>query len=249
MLATVKRSVKRSRLMAAGFIHYYRDASPGGGWGGPFNGQAFRCRIFNALLGMDFAAILETGSYLGTTTEYFAATGLPVFTVEGHPKCYGFVRARFLRKRNVSPYLGDSRFHLRRILAAMSSQTREKPLFFYLDAHWKNDLPLAEELEIILGSCAQPVIMIDDFEVAADPGYGYDKYGVGKKLEREYIEPFILRDGLSLFYPMAPSAEETGAKRGCAILVRAPAQPRLLAMPELRLAAAAKHPAERLAWP
>jgi hypothetical protein len=238
MLATIKRSIRRSRLIAAGFLRYYRDASPGGGWGGPFNGQTFRRKIFDALLKMDFAAILETGTYLGTTTEYFAATGLPVFTVEGHPKCYGFVRARFLRSPNVSPSLGDSRFHLRRILAGLGTEACKKPLFFYLDAHWKDDLPLAEELGIILERCAQPVIMIDDFEVAGDAGYGYDKYGKGKKLEREYIEPFIVRDGLSLFYPAVPSSEETGKKRGCAILVRQGAREQLMSIAELRPAIA-----------
>lgn len=238
MLARITKSLKRSRLVAVGFIHYFRDPSPGKGWGGPFNGQTFRRRIFDALMELDFAAIVETGTYLGTTTEYFAATGLPVLTVEGHPKCYGFVRARFLRKRNVSPKLGDSRFHLRRILSGLSAETRQKPLFFYLDAHWEGDLPLAEELQLILASCAQPIIMIDDFEVADDPGYGYDKYGKGKKLEREYIEPFITGDGLSLFYPAASSSDETGKKRGCAILVRQADKQRLMAISELRPAGA-----------
>ena len=30
------------------------------------------------------AAIIETGTYLGTTTEFMAATGVPVYSVEGN---------------------------------------------------------------------------------------------------------------------------------------------------------------------
>jgi hypothetical protein len=103
MFATVKRSVRRSRLMAAGFIHYYRDAPPSGVWGGPFNGQVFRRRIFDALRDMNFAAILETGTYLGTSAEYFEATGLPVFTVEGNPKCCG--RGKKLGREYIEPFI------------------------------------------------------------------------------------------------------------------------------------------------
>jgi hypothetical protein len=234
MLANLINSLKRSRLIAVGFIRYFRDASGRNAWGGPFNGQAFRRRIFDALMELNFAAIVETGTHLGTTTETFAATGLPVFTVEAQPKFYGFVRARFLRKPNVSPRLGDSRFHLRRILSGLDAEMRQKPLFFYLDAHWEKDLPLAEELQIILANCAQPVIMIDDFAVADDPGYGFDKYGNGKRLERAYIEPFLAGDGLALFYPAVSSAEETGKKRGCAILVRQADEQRLMSIAELR---------------
>jgi hypothetical protein len=78
--------------------------------------------------------------------------------------------------------------------------------------------------------------MIDDFEVPDDRGYRFDRYGEGKSLIRSYIEPFISRDNLSLFYPAAPSADESGAKRGCAILVRADKREKMMAIAQLRLA-------------
>jgi hypothetical protein len=235
MLALNRQSLKRAINIVGGFIDYVRDPAAGSKWT-PFNGQARRREIFDALTALNFAAIIETGTYLGTTTQCFAETGLPVFSVEGHPRRYGFVKARFLRFRNVSLRLGDTRLQLRKILTELSAESRNKPLFFYLDAHWKKDLPLGDELRIVLESCAQPTIMIDDFEVADDPGYGFDNYGEGKALAGEYIEPFIARHGLSAFYPAASSSEETGFKRGSIVLVKEATKGQLASMAQLRLA-------------
>ena len=237
MLRTVKSVIGRVLgEKAKGFFDYYRFPELRKAWGGPFNGQKHRQNIFAALKAFDFSAIMETGSFRGTTTELFARTGLPVFSCEGHPRIYGFARARLLGFRNVSLGFGDSRLQLRKILAELGPAGCGKPIFFYLDAHWQMDLPLAEELEIVLEACAQPVIMIDDFEVPDDRGYRFDRYGEGKSLIRSYIEPFISRDNLSLFYPAAPSADESGAKRGCAILVRADKREKMMAIAQLRLA-------------
>jgi hypothetical protein len=237
MFGLNRNSTKRAFNIVGGFIDYIRDSSRGRKWS-PFNGQAKRRQIFDALSAQHFAAIVETGTYLGTTTQYFAETGLPVFSVEGHARRYGFVKARFLRFRNVSLSLGDTRSQLRKILVKLGPEICRKPIFFYLDAHWKKDLPLAGELDIVLQFCAQPTIMIDDFEVADDAGYGFDNYGPGQALIREYIEPFIIRDKLSLFYPSARSSEETGFKRGCVVLARQSAQEGLARLPQLRLAPA-----------
>jgi hypothetical protein len=59
--------------------------------------------------------------------------------------------------------------------------------------------------------------MIDDFEVPGDPGFGYDDYGSEKALNQKYIAP---PHGLTIFYPSAPSREETGRWRGCAVLCK-----------------------------
>jgi hypothetical protein len=57
---------------------------------------------------------------------------------------------------------------------------------------------------------------VDDFQVPGDHGYGYDNYGVGKALTREYIVPLVSQFELSEFYPRTPSSVETGGRRGSA---------------------------------
>ena len=54
-------------------------------------------------------------------------------------------------------------------------------VFFYLDAHSREDLPLREEVAIIFTNRANSVAMTDDFCV---PGadYCYDDCGPGKQL-------------------------------------------------------------------
>jgi hypothetical protein len=93
-------------------------------------------------------------------------------------------------------------------------------LFFYLDAHWNEDLPLADEIDIIFGRSSNAVVMIDDFEVPGDPGFDYDDYGPGKALNAEYIAPLAEKHGLAIFYPSVPSREETGRRRGCTVLCK-----------------------------
>jgi hypothetical protein len=187
-------------------------------WGGPFNGQNFRQRIYSDLIKkINFEAIVETGTYLGTTTEFFAASGFPVYSVEANQRLYGYSSWRFFRRRDrIHLYQGDSREFLR-CLAANEDFSKSK-LFFYLDAHGREHLPLREELEIILTHWREAIVMIDDFEV---PGtdYGYDDYGPGKVLNMSYLEP-IQHLQLHAFFPAAEAKEETGMKRGCVVLCR-----------------------------
>ena len=142
--------------------------------------------------GLKPCAIAETGTYRGTTTEFMAQTGLPIYTVEANPANYGFVRARFWRTYNITPVCGDSRPALGELLdGPLRDITRHHTLFFYLDAHWNEDLPLAEEIDIAFSRCPFALVMIDDFQVPFDPGYGYDDYGAGKALVPSYIASAI----------------------------------------------------------
>ena len=69
---------------ALGVLDYYRFPDRGRAWGGPFNGQRFRQALFHEVIdAVAPAAILETGTYLGATTELLADNGLPIFTIEG----------------------------------------------------------------------------------------------------------------------------------------------------------------------
>ena len=92
-------------------------------------------------------------------------------------------------------------------------------VLFYLDAHWDDgDLPLAQELRTISEGWPDSVIVMDDFEVEGDPGYGFDEYGPGMRLSRRYLDDHVIEDYV-LLYPAAPSSSETGSRRGCGVLV------------------------------
>jgi hypothetical protein len=189
-------------------------------WGGPFNGQSGRRALWGSLMA-DFRplAIVETGSYRGTTTEYLGRAGLPVFTVEYSPRNFAFVLRRFWRHRDIKVFLGDSRTCLRRLFGGQLRRFLGGVIAFYLDAHWGGDLPLAEEIEIIFGLCPKAVVVVDDFEVPGDPGYGFDDYGPGRRLTDEYIAHLVRQFDLMVAYPVMPSSEEDGSRRGCVVLV------------------------------
>src|SRR5215472_15825325 len=68
----------------------------------PFNGQRYRQDLFHNLIEkFSPIAIVETGTYLATTTEFMAKTELPIFSVESDPLNYGLARARLWWHRNV----------------------------------------------------------------------------------------------------------------------------------------------------
>jgi hypothetical protein len=214
-----------------GMIDYYRYPKRTAGWAdGPFNGQHNREDIFRAILSrLRPLAIIETGTHFGTTTEFLAEFGLPVYTVEGNRRIYAFARAKLRKWRNIHLVQGDSREVLRRWLGDSLRSVTGSTLFFYLDAHWGPDLPLAEELGIVFDQCPAAVVMVDDFQVPDDPGYGHDDYGPGKALTVDYIAPAVERYGLVAFYPARPASEESGARRGCVVLARRAVQGATLA--------------------
>lgn len=188
LVGFVKPGLRRLLGRPVGMIDYIWFPDRGASWGGPFNGQTARQALFREIIGNTQPhAIVETGTYLGTTTEFMAQTGLPVFTIEAHPRNYGFARARFWRRRNITLLQGDSRTALRTLFDGPLQRLSSCTLFFYLDAHWNENLPLAEEIDIVFGRCPSAVVMVDDFQVPADPGYGYDDYGPGKALVSGYI--------------------------------------------------------------
>lgn len=190
-------------------------------WGGPFNGQEARRALFDQLVAaVDPAAIVETGTFRGVTTEYLAGAGRPVHTIELSPSAFGYSGERFADHNvKVKRYLGDSRVLLRWLLARRLSSAA--PVLFYLDAHGGGqELPLAAEIELIAERSPKPVIMIDDFAVPHDAGYRYDDYGPGKVLDHALIAPLLERFRMAAFYPATPSAAETGMRRGCVVLAR-----------------------------
>lgn len=195
--------------------------------GGAFNGQALRQAMFRELVGaLQPATIFETGSFHGTTTDFMAReTTAHVFTCELDPNFHWFCAQRFAAAPNITLVNLDSRQFLARYVPRFAG---DAPCLFYLDAHWDaTDLPLLEELRIVLAQAPHSIVLIDDFEVWDDPGYSYDDYGPTRRLTLDYLAPLDAL-GPRYFFPLG-SDDETGAKRGSVVLTIDPEFTALLA--------------------
>jgi predicted O-methyltransferase YrrM len=99
----------------------------------PFNGQQLRLRTVRALIrSVSPDAIVETGTFLGDTTRFFADQGIPVYSIEVKHSHHWLARLRFATDRAVRLIRADSR-------AGLAKLARERPFerpLAYLDAHW-----------------------------------------------------------------------------------------------------------------
>ena len=192
-------------------IPLFRD----GGWRGVLNGQVGRREIVSEILTtIPFTAVIETGTYRGASTGFFCElTDQPVHSVEAVPRFHHYAARRLSEYPNARLTIGDSRTFLTELVNEV-----ESPVFIYLDAHWYDDLPLADELRIIAASGIRAVILIDDFAVSDDLGYSYDDYGPARALVPEYLDAIGEISDWDRFSPSLHSAEETGGRRGCVVL-------------------------------
>jgi len=171
------------------------------------------CIILKVLEALAIDAFVETGTHKGRTCFLIASqTNLPMFSCEVNPK-YMRVARLFLK-------CFGSRVHLSRgdsvqFLNSLLTQKRFRCPLFYLDAHWYSKLPLIEELSTILNRVESFTIVIDDFRVAGDTSFGFDRYG-GTVLDWELIQQ-VLADsgrGTAAYLPAYPSSLEVGDRRG-----------------------------------
>jgi predicted O-methyltransferase YrrM len=213
----VKRLERLLSREALGYLDY-TVSEPSTRWHSrPFNGQERRKELYLEIIELlRPSAVIETGTFKGTTTRYLAESqDSPVYSCELNRRKYGYA-LHHLRpvRRRVDLRLSDSRRFLANL--AKDPEVAKTRVLFYLDAHWNDDLPLREEIEIITESWKEPVVIVDDFEV---PGtdYGFDDYGETGRLSADYLNG-LDHLGLKIFYPSAPVETETGAKRGCAVL-------------------------------
>ena len=182
------------------------------------NMQEGRQRMVLRLIDLaNSTAIIETGTYLGVTSKFLAAhTSVPIFTAEVNPEFHREATSSLAGSANVHPKLADSRTALREWSA--DDAVPKANVLFYLDAHWHEDLPLADELSLIAEFWRESLVLIDDFEVPDDPGYMFDDYGPGKRLCLDIV-PTELHGSWTPLFPTLPGREETGARKGCVLLV------------------------------
>lgn len=185
-------------------------------WGFAMNGMTSRLEATRQIIyGLKIERIVETGTFRGTTAEWFAEFGLPFETIEFYERHASFSQARLGRYPNARVFAGFSVPFLKsRIASDVSKNARQ---LFYLDAHGKGHLPLREELTLIFTAYHNAVVLIDDFKVEGDTGYGFDSYSEDDSLTLDYLSKSNL-PALWCFFPTTPSHQETGFKRGWVVL-------------------------------
>jgi hypothetical protein len=218
----------------AAFLDRYYPGDVNPWWSGPLNGQPRRQELVEALLTRcSFAAIIETGTFRGATTEWLARFGLPVFTVELDPHYYAYARWRLRKYSNVTVLPGDSAAGIRSINEGEGSRIAG-PVFAYLDAHGPGHLPLLEEVDAVRDGWDDWVAVVDDFEVPDDAGYRFEEYGPGLRMSLELLR-LDERPDVRVFWPAARSDEEAGSRKGCVILAAGAMRERLAEFELLRL--------------
>lgn len=214
-------------------LEFRFDKTLGNEFAGPFNGQTFRQSIFKDLTrSLNFAGIVETGTFRGITTAYMAENSeAKIFSVEFEPRFYHYAKWNLRKHKKVTVRNDDSRKFLEGLIRDTS--VPKSNVFFYLDAHWNDDLPLYEEVKLIAENWTDVVIMIDDFEVPDDPEYKFDDYGDGKQLNLDYIGSELLANW-AVYFPKGRGSEDTGIKRGCVVLASPGLEQKVDGVPSLR---------------
>jgi hypothetical protein len=185
---------------------------------GPFNGQRQRVAAVAAVFrAVAFETIIETGTYRALTTIHLRKISTArIATIEVNPRYFEYSKRRLGGLEGVNQFLGHSPEVLDRL--RRDAEWQAEPVFFYLDAHWLNDLPLVEELHVVRRGWHDFAALIDDFRVDGDSGYYFDDYGAGKTLALPLIAAVPEFADFHVFWPAAPSRRETGARRGWVLL-------------------------------
>lgn len=203
----------------SGVLEYYRTGSLRDSFGGAFNGQRGRIKLIESIASafpIDF--IIETGTFRGATTEFLAAHfSTPILTIEINPRFYWYSKLRLRGSKNVDLRLGSSDVVLRTF--ARGTKTLARLPFCYLDAHWQDHLPLWGEIQVIFERWPNAIILVDDFKVPGDLGYGFDDYGPSKTLDVDTLKKNLHRE-YSLYFPRLSSSDETGYKRGMVVIAQ-----------------------------
>ncbi|MEK6910278.1 MAG: hypothetical protein AABW82_00735 [Nanoarchaeota archaeon] len=158
----------------------------------PLHGDPIAIRLFEMLVKEGkIKAIVETGTFRGYTTSLLAKKfpNIPIHTCEIND--YNFKKAKENLKvfKNVSVYHNTSPKFLAQLIKDRIISDR---VLFYLDAHWLDEWPLEEEMQIISSKIKSAFIVIDDFKVPGDDRFAFDKYK-DKECSLDMVNPNIIK--------------------------------------------------------
>lgn len=150
--------------------------------------------------------VVETGSYVFSTTKWFCENFELVYTYENNEHFYSFGVDKVKTLTNVRAFLEDSILGLQKLKNKLP-----EPTIFFLDAHWGEYCPLLDELDVISTLNTIPIIVIHDFKTN-NPDLGFDRYNENDFCF-EWIENSIKKiypNGFDYYY----NTQAVGAKRG-----------------------------------
>lgn len=150
--------------------------------------------------------VVETGSYVFSTTKWLCENFDLVYTYENNEHFYGVGVDKVETFTNVRAFLEDSISGLKKLKNKLP-----EPTIFFLDAHWGEYCPLLDELDVISTLNTTPIIVIHDFKTD-NPDLGFDRYNENDFC-LEWIENHIKKiypNGFDYYY----NTQAVGAKRG-----------------------------------
>jgi hypothetical protein len=179
----------------------------------PFNGQARRWQTISAIARkFQGSHAIETGTFLGSSTPYLSSlVSGKTYTIEIDKSSANKSLKRFAQNHaalDIELILGDSAVQITNILKMIDPKNQR--IIAYLDAHWLEAIPTADEILALHNWGGVWIAIIDDFKVPAQGGYGFDRYGIVE------IGPNIVpkSKGLRVFLPSGTPEHETGSRRG-----------------------------------
>ena len=168
----------------------------------PFNDQKTRKEIVKEILeSIQFDKIIETGTLFGNTTEFFQKFNIPVVSIEISEFYFLVSKIRFIDKGNVNLINSNSSDYFNKLIPS-----KEK-IFFYLDAHSQEHIPLMNELSKCL-EFKNSIILIDDFKVPGNKNFGFDVYK-GEELSLKNYEILSSHD---LYFPNYNPNKDNGSR-------------------------------------
>ena len=156
--------------------------------------------------------IVETGTYKGDTTIELASLAENVVTIEIN-QSYFNDSSHLDKFTNVNRILGASETVLHNILSTLN-----RPILFFLDAHWGVNPLLGELAAISRHGLNDSVIVIHDFQVPnTDLGYDFhDKYPINLQYIHDHVSNIY---GGTFNYYYNDPVRATGARRGAIFII------------------------------
>jgi SAM-dependent methyltransferase len=144
-------------------------------WSFPFGGNyRYLSTMIEILDWYNPLYIIETGTFVGTTTKFFSKFSSEVFSIEISKEFIEIAKKNLSNAPNITLILGDSSIEIKNLIDNHIDSGQKS--FFYLDAHWETNLPLQTEVSLILQYFLDFIIVIDDFKNEFDTDFSFDSY-------------------------------------------------------------------------